>query len=108
MTTSCLVETRYCLYDAVSGTTTCQKFDDCSPAINPCTCVAVAASILLGEDCTVSADTLPEKCQIACVRRKDAGTGSTDGSTGSLDAGKPKDAGAILDVHIPDSHAVPL
>jgi hypothetical protein len=109
-TSSCLVGTRFCLYDAILGTTSCQLVGDCKAATDPCTCVAVATAILRNEDCTASDDSPADECQISCVRRKDAGSadgGSGSGDSGSTDGSAPHDASAPPDSSPPHDASGP-
>jgi hypothetical protein len=111
MATSCQEATFFCLLETDTGVTSCQKISTCTGATDPCVCAAAGSSIRLGEACvTGEGSHSPNECQVACTPRKDAGSGSMDAGAPPppADAGKPKDAGAIFDVHIPDAHITML
>jgi hypothetical protein len=113
MMTSCQEVTSFCLLEADTGITSCQKISTvCAGTTDPCACTAAGLSISSMDEVCVPEEGShsPNECQVACTRRKDAGSGSMDASLPPppADAGKPKDAGAIFDVHIPDAHITML
>jgi hypothetical protein len=96
----CLTTKEFCLYEVATGVTTCEAIKSCKSVMDPCTCAATASSVVLDEDCSPSADSVPpDMCQVACERRKEGGTVPPDASSVPPEAGSVPEGGHDAEVH---------